>query len=194
MKNLILKSSAASLCITIGCCVNLFCCSKGLEVQGAILFACGLLCVCYKSLSLYTGMVGYTRLDKKFLSELLVVLVANLVFSYLYGLLLRFVVSNEVLQTVSALVSKKSTLPFISLFIKSLFCGVLMFLAVDIFKQKSSPLGILFCVPVFILCGFEHCVANMTYFGMARELPILPTLVVIAGNSCGSIITNKIVN
>ena len=31
-------------------------------------------------------------------------------------------------------------------------------------KERQSPLGILFCIPVFILSGFEHSIADMFYF------------------------------
>lgn len=46
------------------------------------------------------------------------------------------------------------------------------------------------CVIVFILCGFEHCVANMFYFSVARSWSfktILYTFIMILGNSIGSI-------
>ena len=47
------------------------------------------------------------------------------------------------------------------------------------------------CVIVFILCGFEHCIANMFYFSVARSWSfktILYTFVMILGNSIGSIL------
>ena len=47
-----------------------------------------------------------------------------------------------------------------------LFCGVLMYIAVEHYKEGSGAgrfLGIILCVPTFILCGFEHSIANMFY-------------------------------
>ena len=47
------------------------------------------------------------------------------------------------------------------------------------------------CVIVFILCGFEHCVANMFYFSVARSWSfktILYIFIMILGNSIGSIL------
>ena len=49
----------------------------------------------------------------------------------------------------------------------------------------------IFGVMVFILCGFEHCVANMFYFSAAnvwggRALGYM--LVMTLGNACGGVI------
>ena len=44
---------------------------------------------------------------------------------------------------------------------------------------------------VFILCGFEHCVANMFYFSVANAWSgktVLYLLVMTLGNSCGGLI------
>ena len=48
------------------------------------------------------------------------------------------------------------------------------------------------CVMVFILCGFEHSVANMYYISVANLLSLkslLYILIMILGNSVGSILT-----
>ena len=73
--------------------------------------------------------------------------------------------------------------------IRSFFCGVLMYVAVWIFRNKKTVLGIFICIPVFILSGFEHSVANMFYFatGAAYSLEaLLYTLIFILGNSLGA--------
>ena len=72
--------------------------------------------------------------------------------------------------------------------VRAIFCGILMYTAVAIYKEKGSPLGIFFCVPVFILSGFEHSIADMFYFFCARmfslEVFVFLALVVV-GNSVG---------
>jgi len=76
-------------------------------------------------------------------------------------------------------------------FIRGFFCGILMYLAVSIYKEKNSVLGILFCVPVFILCGFEHSIADMFYLGASGIFSvkiILFTALVVAGNTFGAIV------
>ena len=55
----------------------------------------------------------------------------------------------------------------IPLSILSLFCGVLMYLAVNNYKTSNSDnsklFGIIIAVVVFLLSGFEHSIANMAY-------------------------------
>ena len=72
--------------------------------------------------------------------------------------------------------------------LRGFFCGVLMYTAVWIYREKKTALGILFCIPVFILAGFEHSIADMFYFSLAglfnaRVLAFL--LLVVLGNSLG---------
>jgi formate/nitrite transporter FocA (FNT family) len=70
-----------------------------------------------------------------------------------------------------------------------------MFLAADNFKKAENAMqkniGIFLPVMVFILCGFEHCVANMFYFTVAQawsEKAVVYLLVMSLGNSVGAFI------
>jgi formate/nitrite transporter FocA (FNT family) len=76
-------------------------------------------------------------------------------------------------------------------------CGVLMYIAVDVFKNRKSEdigkyIGVFICVSVFILCKFEHCVADMIYFGMMNELSLFSfkalkyIVIVTIGNGLGA--------
>ena len=76
-----------------------------------------------------------------------------------------------------------------------MFCGMLIYIAVNNYKKINTEIGkyvpIFLCVMVFILCGFEHCVANMLYFTVAQVWSwntLLYVLVMVLGNSVGSII------
>ena len=46
-------------------------------------------------------------------------------------------------------------------FFAGVLCGILMYTAVWVYKQKNTAAAIFFCVPVFILAGFEHSIADM---------------------------------
>ena len=66
-----------------------------------------------------------------------------------------------------------------------------MYVAVGLFKEKKTPLGIIFAIPAFILAGFEHSIADMGYFAIAgiysaKALGFI--WIVILGNSIGSLI------
>lgn len=63
------------------------------------------------------------------------------------------------------------------------------------FNRNSHELGkylsLFFGVMVFILCGFEHCVANMYYFsvaGMWSGKTLLYLLVMTLGNAVGGVV------
>lgn len=88
-----------------------------------------------------------------------------------------------------ALVEAKLIMPLEEVFFKSIWCGFLMFTAVNIYKEYKSLIGIIFCIPTFILCGFEHSIADSFYFFTLNNitLPIvLFILVTIIGNAIGA--------
>ncbi len=77
---------------------------------------------------------------------------------------------------------------------KAFFCGILMYLAVSVFKEKKTPIGIVFCIPVFILSGFEHSIADMFYLSAGFDFTasyiwraMFYILLILAGNAAGSV-------
>ena len=73
----------------------------------------------------------------------------------------------------------------IAFFIKSLLCGIIMYIAVFMYK-KGTPLGIIYGIPLFIFCGFQHCIANIITLGVARTFS-LSIIICILGNFLGSL-------
>ena len=66
-----------------------------------------------------------------------------------------------------------------------------MYLAVSVYKEGKGIAGIFFAVPVFILSGFEHSIANMFYFGVSEIVSFKAFAyiwVVILGNSIGGML------
>jgi formate/nitrite transporter FocA (FNT family) len=79
--------------------------------------------------------------------------------------------------------------------IKSFFCGMLVYLAVEGFNKIENNFGkyvvLVLCIAGFIFAGFEHCVANMFYFSIAGSWNVqtlVITLVVALGNSVGGML------
>ncbi|MCM1441307.1 MAG: formate/nitrite transporter family protein, partial [Roseburia sp.] len=84
---------------------------------------------------------------------------------------------------------------YLSLFILGVLCNILIFIAVDGFKNNPHELGkylsLFFGVTVFILCGFEHCVADMFYFTAAGAWSadaLVRLLVITLGNAVGGVL------
>ena len=111
------------------------------------------------------------------------------------GTALRYSRTGEALtRKAEALCLVKNTDSWPSLLILGFFCGLLMYLAVESFRRKDeipAPgriLMVFLCVMVFILSGFEHCIADMYYFsvaGMWNTDTLVRTLWMTLGNSLG---------
>lgn len=183
------NSISAGILIAIGGSVYLACDNK---YAGAALFSVALLCICYLGYYLFTGKIGYLATDrsKKNALSLALGLAVNLAVTFLLGMLLRFAMP-ALGEKAATLCGAKLGQSFMGTFIRAVFCGVLMYLAVQIFKEKKTPIGIIFCIPVFILSGFEHSIADMFYFGASGIFSIKVLsfeLAAVLGNSVGSLI------
>ena len=147
-------------------------------VMGAFLFGFGLLTIVSYGFKLYTGAIGYLavqgRNTPRYLVELLLIWLGNLVGCFTVGQLVRHTRSFPgFAERVSAVCAAKAGDSVTSWLILSFFCGILMYVAVETFKRKDEldavvRVPVLFlCVAIFILSGFEHCIANMYYFSAA---------------------------
>ena len=180
----------AGLLIAIGGCVYLACENA---YVGAMLFSVALLCICWQGFDLFTGKIGYITENRnaRFASALAVTLLANIVCVFLLGTAVRYALP-ALSEKAASICAAKLAQTYLQTFVRAAFCGVLMYLAVDIFRKKKTPLGVVFCIPVFILSGFEHSVADAFYFGVsgAFETKTAAFLVfAVLGNAIGSIIT-----
>jgi len=189
----LIKGVFAGIMISIGGTAYL---AVSNNVIGSFLFSIGLLMICMYGMNLYTGKIGYIIVSKlSYIYELLLTLVGNFIGTYLCGFLIRstrFISYQEKAINISNI---KLDDNFISIFILSIFCGMLMYMAVNNYKKIDNNLGkylsVILCVMVFILCGFEHCVANMYYFSVANVWSIDTFVmlgIMILGNSFGSVI------
>lgn len=177
MTDLIKKSAVAAIMIALGDFVLL----KIGAPLGAFLFAFGLLGVCALGANLFTGKAGAMKKNGFKIQDMLVILVANLVVGYLIGLLMSF--CDESVKTTA--IEKVATWDFsIAFFIKAFFCGAIMFTTVQSFKK--TPLSVFVGVPLFILCGFQHCIANIITLGIANTWH-WSIILAIAGNWLGAI-------
>ena len=193
---ILIKAFLAGIMISIGGTIYL---SLENKIIGAFLFSIGLFMICVNGYNLYTGKIGYIIERKKgFVTELIITLIGNFIGTVSSGLVLS---KTRIYSSIKEVAEKICTIKIndnlLSIFILSLFCGMLMYLAVDLYKRKTDTgryLGIFLGVTVFILAGFEHCVANMYYFTVAdmwEGKTLLYVLIMILGNSVGSIIISK---
>ena len=197
--NNLLLSFVAGVLIAIGGTVFLSCGSKYL---GALLFSVGLFFIVEGKYKLYTGAIGYLLDNKKEDNfQLFTILIGNFLGTFLVANILKVTrLASALLIKSEELVSTKLNDSWYSILFLSFMCGILIYLGVDNFKKSlnnfSKVLGIIFCVVVFIISGFEHCVANMFYFCVASVWSfkaILYILIMIIGNSLGGLLIPSII-
>ena len=127
---------------------------------GAVLFSFGLLTVVGYKLKLYTGTAGF--INKGELADLLIILLGNIAGCLLGALLTR--ASNMDLQAAAQKILEirlqNGPLRCGAL---GIGCGVIMTTSVT-FAREKNYLPLLFGVPLFIICGFTHCVADAFYY------------------------------
>lgn len=109
----------------------------------------------------------------------------------------------NLIESAQKIVEVKLKDNLLSIFILSIFCGMMIYIAVELKKRDLSNIikfvGISMPVMVFILSGFEHCVANMfyiTYAGSWSLKAILYIVIMSLGNGVGSLLLwgiNKLV-
>lgn len=129
-------------------------------LAGAVLFAFGLLTVVGYKLKLYTGTAGFV--NKGELVDLLVILLGNIVGCLLVGLLTR--ASNLELQAAAQkILEVRLQNGALRCGLLGIGCGFIMTTAVT-FSREKNYLPLLFGVPLFIVCGFTHCVADAFYY------------------------------
>ena len=167
------------------------------KVIGASLFSIGLFGVLIYNLNLYTGKIGYliTNFNLKYIKELIITLIGNFIGACSVGFILRYTrIYDKIYEKSLILANTKLNDNILSIFILSIVCGLLMYYAVNGFKKQTDfgkYLVVYLGVAVFILCGFEHCIANMYYFSVA-DIWSLKTLgytgIMVLGNSIGSFI------
>ena len=178
---MITNSILAGALIGIGDIALMSCDNKYI---GALMFAVALVSIIYFQLPLFTGRVGRVVRDRSYI-YCFFVLFFNVIGTALsvWGYTLM---SPENRQKVITVADHKFGRGLVALFVAGIFCNVLIHLAVS---SKHSILVVL-CVMTFILCGFEHSIADAGYAFVSGDWRnMLTWLIVVAGNTVGAILT-----
>lgn len=177
MKQLIKGATLASFLIGLGDYVLL----KIGTPLGAFLFALGLYGVCMLGANLFTGKCGFILEDKKW-RELGIILITNLIAGWIIGWL--FSLTDPAIH--EAAVAKFNSWDLsLGFFLRSVFCGMIMYIAVKCYKL-GSIWGVFIGVPLFILAGFQHSIANVITAGAAVNWS-WTILLCVVGNFVGSV-------
>ncbi len=193
---ILLSSILSGILIGIGAAIYLMVLPTS-KIVGSLFFGFGLFAIIQFGLFLFTGKVGFV-LDHKpnYLIDLLVGLIGNFIGIISFCLLMKLTRCQDTLVEQSRiLVNLKQNDSWYSIFFLSVFCGMMIYLAVQGHKKTLYGIGkAIMCflgVSIFILCGFEHCIANAAYYTYAGVMDwkvIGYFVLMILGNSVGSIL------
>lgn len=185
----------AGFVLSIGCMI---CLTLENKIAGAFMFSLGLFAIILFRFALYTGKAGYMVVEPpSYIGEVALVLLGNLMGTALGGLLINLTrLGDGLAEKAQALMLTKMSDSPLSIFVLSIFCGLLMFAAVHgnkLASEKGNFTAALFAVvmPVmmFILCGFNHCIADMGYFFISKcaNFTLAPVYFALAilGNAVG---------
>ena len=181
----LLSSILAGVCISIGGTAFLLIENKYIA---ALVFAVGLFIIRTFHFSLYTGHVGNIFDTDGSARDIAVIWFGNLIGTIIAGgLLLTTNISPALVEKASAISLIKEQDTLLSLFVLGMFCNVLIYFAVH-----GNLFAVFFGIPVFVLCGFEHSVADMFYFTVAGmwsdPRAWMCVFAVSAGNAAGGIL------
>lgn len=182
-------SVLAGIAIGIGGIVYL---SVQNRIAGALAFTVGLYTICVHGLNLFTGKAGYlVEKPVSNLLELSVIWCGNLFGTWLAAFGMLYTRMAGISKTATELCQTKLDDGIFGLFILAVFCGFLMFVSVDGYHSSKNPAILFIGVSVFILCGFEHCIADMFYISLAGLWSLqafLRILIITGGNIAGAVL------
>lgn len=130
------------------------------SLAGAVLFSFGLLTVVGYKLKLYTGTAGFIKKNET--ADLFMILLGNIIGCLCMALLSRMSPLDIQTAAQKILELRLGTGP-LKCALLAIGCGFIMTTAVH-FARQGQYLPLLFGVPLFIVCGFPHCVADAFYF------------------------------
>jgi formate/nitrite transporter FocA (FNT family) len=153
-----------------------------------VLFAFGLLSVVMCGAQLFTGKSGF--LPYKELLKLIAMIALNAVGCAIAAFIASYCSSEALVANLNAIIDARLAAPWHKVLVTSVGTGMIMTIAVYGARQKHY-LPLLFGVPVFILCGLPHCVADAFYYAAAAFYGnfewslLIAWLWAIAGNYIG---------
>lgn len=159
------------------------------SLVGAVLFCFGLLTVVGYRLKLYTGTAGFIK--KNEVVSLFMILLGNILGCLCAALLTR-VSPMAIQESAQKILELRLRTGALKCGLLGIGCGFIMTTAVQFARQKNYML-LFFGVPLFIVCGFTHCVADAFYylcvpvaFWKANFLAIITVYIsIVLGNLIG---------
>ena len=176
----------AGILIGIGCIANVV---SNNAILGSFLFSLALLSICILQLKLCTGAFGYIN-NKENLKDCFVMLLSTIAgVSFICYIAANF---SSIDIDAYTIVNNKLNEVWYDALVRGIGCGILIYLAVECFKLYKHPLVVIMPVMGFIICGFDHCIANYGYMVLNNTYWTNNMIYWVLGNAIGSLMISKI--
>lgn len=183
MKQTIFDGILGGICIGLGCLGYI---SVDNPYMGAFLFCIGLVTICIMHWGLFTGYLCGSR-SPKLIGGVLLGNVIGIYLTYIMGYL-----SGANLEKAYAIGQNKMNRPLHIPFVSGMLCEICIYIAIIGYWKSKTEIGkllsIILGVMVFILCGFEHSIADLFYVPLISPKAIVFWIVVALGNIVGALI------
>ena len=133
-------------------------------LPGAVIFAFGLVGVVLSGALLYTGKAGVMT-D---IGALTWIWLFNVLACILIGLLAASLGGEPVERARTVVAGRLDQGPWRG-FLRAVGCGLIIDISVWLYRKSKSLVPILFGVPLFIVCGFYHSIADVVYLVAAWQ-------------------------
>ena len=152
-------------------------------LPGAVIFAFGLVGVVLSGSLLYTGKAGVMT-D---IGALALIWLFNVIACILVGLLVLSVGGESVERAQDVVAGRLAQGPWRS-FLRAVGCGLIIDISVWLYRSSKNLVPVLFGVPLFIVSGFYHSIADVVYIVAAMDWS--PALlwyypIIVLGNYAG---------
>lgn len=161
-------------------------------IVGSVLFSFGLLTVVNYGLHLFTGKSGYFSGFRELVMLFTAILIGNVFGCYLVSL----IANEQIIAGTTAIVSGRLEAGYLMNFLLAIPCGFIMTTAVE-FAKRGNNLPLMYGVPLFIMCGFRHSIADAFYYcctGLYSQELLITWLLIVFGNFIGCNLYRTIIN
>ncbi|MCR5407768.1 MAG: formate/nitrite transporter family protein [Bacteroidales bacterium] len=150
------QSIFAGILIGLGACGYL---ALG-GIPGAVIFAFGLVGVVLSGTPLYTGRAGVMEFNQ--IPDLVKIWFFNILACAVIGLIMWSLGGESVERAKTVVAGRLAQGPWRS-FLRAMGCGLIIDIACWMYRSTKNLAPVLFGVPLFIVCGFYHSIADVVY-------------------------------
>ena len=191
---LVYKAILAGGAIALGGIANI---ASQNKIAGSLFFCIGLFLVLTCGLNLFTGKICYLWDNKPiYIAKLAAIYCGNFLGAVTVGSIVGHINKfGDLLAAYSVGLEARIDAPWWQIILLGLLCNILIYIAVEGYrsldKEWKKVLALILGVSVFVLCGFEHSIADMFYLSACNIWSgkgVLFILLVTIGNILGGLL------